>query len=130
MPAMGSATSAWTPSRNAADPPIADQMTGTIERLRDRGVASINAPAVKIVVGHGRPNVGIRSRLRWSIALIKGYANEYAIRPHATGAHALPHGAKDKRRRTTPTRKKRTAWLRKSAAKSHAAGLMRVKNAT
>jgi hypothetical protein len=72
MPAMGNATSAWTPSRNAADPPIADQITGTIEKLHDRGVASINTPAVKIVVGHGRPNVGILSRLRWSTALIRG----------------------------------------------------------
>jgi hypothetical protein len=69
---MGNATSAETPSRNAADPPIADQITGTIESLHDRGVASINTPAVKIVVGHGTPNVGILSRLRWSIALIRG----------------------------------------------------------
>jgi hypothetical protein len=63
MPAMGNATSAWTSNRNAADPPIADQITGTIESRHDRGIASINTPAVKIVVGHGRPNVGIRSRL-------------------------------------------------------------------
>jgi hypothetical protein len=109
MPAIGSATSACTPSRNVADPPIADQITGTVERRQDRGVASINTPAVKIVVGHGRPNVGILSRLRWSNALMAGYASEYTIRPHANGAHALPHGANDKRRCTTPTRKKSTA---------------------
>ena len=59
VPAIGSATSARIPSRNAADPPIADQSTGTVERPRDCGVANINTPAVKIVVGHGRPNVGI-----------------------------------------------------------------------
>jgi hypothetical protein len=63
IPAMGNAISAWTPSRYAADPAMADQITGTIERLHVRGVASINTPAVKIVVGHGRPNVGILSRL-------------------------------------------------------------------
>jgi hypothetical protein len=72
MPAMGNATSAWTPNRNAADPPIADQITGTIESLHDRGVASINTPAVKIVVGHGMPNVGILRRLRWLSALMAG----------------------------------------------------------
>src|SRR5688572_13369197 len=104
MPATGNTRSAWTPNSNAAEPPIADQITGTIESRHDRGVASINTPAVNIVVGHGRPNVGIRSRLRWSIALIKGYASEYAIRPHASGAHTCPHGANDKRRCTTPTR--------------------------
>jgi hypothetical protein len=63
-PAMGNARSARTPSRNAADPPIADQITGTIESLHDRGVDSINAPAVKIIVGHGRAKVRARSRLR------------------------------------------------------------------
>jgi hypothetical protein len=51
---------------------MADQITGTVERLQERGVASINTPAVKIVVGHGRPNVGILNRLRWSIALMTG----------------------------------------------------------
>ena len=68
MQAMGNATSAETPSRNDADPPIADQITGTTARLQDRGVASISTPAVTIVVGHGRPNVGIRSRLRFESA--------------------------------------------------------------
>ena len=58
-----------------------------------------------------------------------GYAREYAMSPQASGAQALLHGAKEKRRCMMPTRKKRTAWPRKSAAKSHAAGLMRVKNA-
>jgi hypothetical protein len=72
MPAMGKATSAWTPNRNAADPPIADQITGTSESLHDLGVASINTPAVKIVVGHGRPNVGIRKKLPCSSALMAG----------------------------------------------------------
>jgi len=51
---------------------MADQITGTVERRQDRGVASINTPAVKIVVGHGSPNVGILNRLRWSIALMAG----------------------------------------------------------
>jgi hypothetical protein len=88
MPAIGNARSAETPSTNAADPPIADQITGTIERLQHRGVANINTPTVKIVVGHGRPNVGILSRLRWSSALMAGYASEYTIRPHASGAQA------------------------------------------
>jgi len=35
------------------------QITGTVESPQDRGVASINTPAVKIVVGHGTPKVGI-----------------------------------------------------------------------
>src|SRR4026207_783421 len=105
MPATGNATSAGAAPRTPAAPPIADQITGTIDSFHNRGVASINTPTVKIVVGHGRPNVGILSRRRWAIALIRGYPNEYAIRPHASGAHGWPHGAKDKRRCTTPTRK-------------------------
>jgi hypothetical protein len=51
---------------------MADQITGTTDRLQHRGVANINTPTVKIVLGHGRPNVGILSRLRWSIALMAG----------------------------------------------------------
>ena len=58
-PAIGSAKSACTPSRSVADPPMTHQITGTVESPQDRGVASINTPAVKIVVGHGTPKVGI-----------------------------------------------------------------------
>jgi hypothetical protein len=39
---------------------MSDQITGTIDSSLERGPASINSPAVKIVVGHGTPNAGIR----------------------------------------------------------------------
>jgi hypothetical protein len=41
-----------------------DQITGTIDSRHERGAASINMPAVKIVVGHGTPKVGILDTLR------------------------------------------------------------------
>jgi hypothetical protein len=43
---------------------MSDQITGTIDRRHERGVASINMPAVKIIVGHGTPKVGILDTLK------------------------------------------------------------------
>jgi len=46
---------------NAAEPPTADHNIGTTaaSRAPARGAVRSN-PAVRIVVGHGTPNVGIR----------------------------------------------------------------------
>jgi hypothetical protein len=54
---------------------MADQRIGTIANVLDR-TESRNTPAVKIVVGHERPKVGIFSRLSWSTALMTGYSSE------------------------------------------------------
>jgi hypothetical protein len=108
---------------------MTDQITGMTDRRHDRGVASISTPAVKIIVGHGTPNAGIRVTLKCCTALIPGYSSEYAIRTHATGAHPLRQGANDSRPCTTPRQKNNAPCRRKSAAKTHAAGLIRVKNA-
>ena len=51
---------------------MAAQMIGTIAKVFDRGAASSSRPAVKIVVGHGTPNVGIFRTLPCSTALIAG----------------------------------------------------------
>jgi hypothetical protein len=74
---------------------MTDQIMGTIDRRHARGALSISTPAVKIVVGHGAPNVGILDTLRCCTALMPGYANEYAMRTHATGAHTERQGAND-----------------------------------
>src|SRR5688572_25079642 len=108
---------------------ITDHITGMTDRRHDRGVASISTPAVKIIVGHGTPNAGILETLKCCTALMPGYSNEYAIRPHPTGAHALRQGANDRRPCTTPRQKKSAPCRRKSAANTHAAELIRVKNA-
>lgn len=55
-----------TPSPNAAEAPITDQIIGIVANCQQRGVASNNIPAVKIVAGHGTPKVGILVRLRCS----------------------------------------------------------------
>src|SRR6187200_2627155 len=101
---------------------MTDQITGMIDTPHDRGVASISTPAVKIIVGHGTPNAGILDTLRCCAALMPGYANEYAMRTHATDAHTVRRGANYRRPCTTPHRKKRAACSRNSAANTHAAG--------
>ncbi len=85
---------------------------------------------MKIIVGHGTPNAGILEMLRCCRALMPGYSNQYAIRTHATGAQALRRGAKDRRPRTTPHQKNSAPCRRKSAANTHAAVLICVKNVT
>src|SRR5688572_27125956 len=108
---------------------MTDHIIGMIDSRHDRGAASINRPAVKIIVGHGTPNAGILETLKCCTALMPGYSNEYAIRTHPTGAHALRQGANDRRPCTTPHQRKSAPCRRKSAANTHAAELIRVKNA-
>jgi hypothetical protein len=43
---------------------MTDQITGMSDRRHDCGAASSSRPAVKIVVGHGTPNVGIVDHVR------------------------------------------------------------------
>jgi hypothetical protein len=43
-----------------------------IASLHDRGVANINMPVVKIIVGQGTPNAGILDRLTCCTAVIPG----------------------------------------------------------
>lgn len=85
---------------------------------------------MKIVVGHGRPNVGIFRRLPCSTALIAGYSSAYETRNHPIGLHTLRGDVNESCPLTTPDHNKSAACNRKSAANSQAAGLMRVKKAT
>src|SRR5512132_3247956 len=107
---------------------MADQMIGTIAKVLDRGAANNSRPAVKIVVGHGRPNVGIFRTLPCSAALIAGYSSAYATRNHPIGVHAVRDDVNHRCPLITPDQKKSAACRRKIAAKNQAAGLMRVKN--
>lgn len=89
-----------------------------INSCHDRGVASINRPAVKMVVGQGTPKAGILVTLRCCTTLMAGYTNEYTIKTHATAAQRLGQAANDRRPFTTPHQRKSAACTTKSAANS------------
>lgn len=58
-PAMSKDTSSSTPKDIAAEKPNADHNTGITITYRGGLFASRRAPIVKIVVGQGRPKVGV-----------------------------------------------------------------------
>ncbi len=73
-PATGSARSARTPNSHTALTPITDHANGIDDSRIEDGETPMRNPMVRMVVGHGTPNVGIRGYAKPSAHAIPGYA--------------------------------------------------------
>jgi hypothetical protein len=88
------------------------------------GTAASRRPAVKRVVGHGTPNVGIRGQSRPVASARPGYASAKRSSPAASAWRGERPQPNRGRRRVTPVHASAAASMRNNAANSHAAGLM------